>query len=118
MKTSADPRHKSRIERIQSLFAYSFAPHQIDDNIKDIVANLPQIDQIIARSAPEWPLGKINKLDLAVLRYSVYELNHLDTPAKVVIDEAVEIGKTYGSENSGSFINGVLGTIQSERAHE
>lgn len=111
MKTVNDPRHKTRVTRVQSLFAYTFQRDQDSGSISDIINKLPVIDEAISLAAPEWPLNKINKLDLAVLRQASFELLFTDTPSKVVIDEAVEIAKTYGSDNSGSFVNGVLGTI-------
>ena len=104
MKTPLDPRHKKRITQVSSLFASSFIPgftHPDDEHIKS--------------AAPEWPLTKINRIDLAILRCATAELLHSDTPPKVVIDEAVEIAKTYGAENSPSFINGVLGTILKQK---
>lgn len=100
MKTSTDPRHKKRELKVAKLFASSFVP-----------GFTTQYDTYISTAAPEWPLKNINKLDLAVLRVATQELLEGDTPAKVVIDEAVEIAKKYGAENSASFINGVLGTI-------
>lgn len=72
---------------------------------------MKKIDKIITKAAPAWPIDKINKIDLAILRFAVYELMEKVTPQKVVIDEAVEIAKEYGSESSSSFVNGVLGTI-------
>lgn len=111
MKTVNDPRHKTRVYRVQSLFTYAFQRDQDSGSISDIINKLPVIDEVISLAAPEWPLNKINKLDLAVLRQASFELLFTDTPSKVVIDEAVEIAKTYGSDNSGSFVNGVLGTI-------
>lgn len=111
MKTSSDPRHKTRISRVQSLFAYTFQTAGNYEDIKNVLAVLPELDSLISSAAPEWPLTKMNKLDLAVLRASTYELLYTDTPGKVIIDEAVEIAKAYGSDNSGSFVNGVLGTI-------
>lgn len=111
MKTSSDPRHKKRVDRVQLLFANSFHPNP-NPIIAPIIAKLTEIDQFISNSAPEWPLAKINKLDLAVLRQAVYELKYTpEVPPKVVIDEAVEIGKSYGAESSAAFINGVLGSI-------
>jgi len=100
MKTSSDPRHKARIAKVQAMFSASFqagftTPH----------------DQLIHQVAPEWPLKNINKIDLAVLRVAIDELETSDTPPKVIIDEAVEIAKIYGTESSPSFVNGVLGTI-------
>lgn len=117
MKTVNDPRHKTRITRVQTLFAYTFHDSNEQREIADILKELTSIDQAITLAAPEWPLTKINKLDLAVLRQATHELLFTDTPSKVVIDEAVEIAKTYGSDNSGSFVNGVLGTILERKSH-
>ncbi|EKD79929.1 MAG: transcription antitermination protein NusB [uncultured bacterium] len=100
MKTSSDPRHKKRILQVQAQFSQSFHP-----------GFTTPVDPTISLAAPEWPLSKINKIDLAILRVATDELLHSDTPPKVVIDEAVEIAKTYGTESSASFVNGVLGTI-------
>ena len=110
MKTSSDPRHKKRVKLVQALFANSY--HAQNAKLTaDITKNLKTIDVSIKSAAPEWPLNNINRVDLAILRVATYELIHTDTPPKVIIDEAVEIAKTYGAENSSSFINGVLGTI-------
>ncbi len=110
MKTAQDPRHLRRIKTFKSLFARSFTEQDLfNDFSLKIYQKLSQIDPIIEESAPEWPLAQINKIDLAILRLAIYELLfEPDTPAKVVIDEAVEIAKHYGSENSSSFINGAL----------
>lgn len=112
MKTSHDPRHQLRRETVKVLFAESFA-HQ--DNLpslaKEIIAQLPDLDKQIAVAAPAWPIDKLNRIDLAILRLAVHELAKGDAPPKVVIDEAVELAKEFGGENSPSFINGVLGTI-------
>lgn len=63
-------------------------------------------------AAPKWPIEKINRIDLAILRLAVWELFYKrKTPPKVAIDEAIELAKEFGAENSPSFINGVLGTI-------
>jgi len=69
------------------------------------------LDKKIGNAAPTWPIDKLNKIDLAILRLAVFELSNKSTPPKVVIDEAVELAKEFGSEASPSFINGVLGTI-------
>lgn len=113
MKTAKDPRHLKRIKTMQELYSFSFnSKSKLEESAERIVSTLPQIDKLISKSAPAWPLEKINKIDLAVLRLATYELLfQKDTPPKVVIDEAVEIGKEYGSESSSSFINGVLGKI-------
>ncbi len=81
---------------------------------QEIGQRVEEIDNLIKVSAPARPLNKINKLDLAVLRQAVYELllvSNTHTPIKVIVDEAIELGKEYGSDSSPSFINGVLGQI-------
>jgi len=110
VKTAQDPRHLRRIKTFKSLFARSFlSDNSFDDFSQEINQKLTDIDPIIEKSAPEWPLVQINKIDLAILRLAIYELLfEPDTPAKVIIDEAIEIAKRYGSENSGGFINGAL----------
>ncbi len=112
MKTAKDPRHQKRRKTVKVLFAESFT-HQdeIPKEAKEIMNNLDDIDKKIRKSAPQWPIEKLNKIDLAILRLSVYELENKSTPPKVVIDEAVELAKEFGSDASPSFINGVLGTI-------
>jgi N utilization substance protein B len=70
------------------------------------------LDQEIVKSAPEWPLEQISLIDKAILRVSIFELLHSENvPPKVAINEAVELAKQFGSENSSKFINGVLGTV-------
>ena len=104
MKTSTDPRHKKRELKVFKFFGQSFIPGFTTPS-----------DSIISAAAPEWPLANINRIDLAILRVATEEMDSSDTPVKVIIDEAVEIGKKYGAENSPSFINGVLGTILKAR---
>ncbi len=112
MKTATDPRHKKREARVSALFAYSFQSTNIPEGITDIIAKLSEVDSVVANAAPEWPLPKINKIDLAILRETVYELLYdKSVPPKVVVDEAVEIAKRFGSDASPGFVNGVLGTI-------
>ena len=116
MKTSQDPRHKKRREIVKMLFAETYTSQPIKNNeVKEIVKNLKKIDKQIEKSAPQWPVDKLNRIDLVVLRLAVYELNKGINPPKVIIDEAVELAKEYGSENSGSFVNGVLGTIYKKK---
>jgi len=115
MKTSQDPRHKKRREIVKTLFAETFTAQPIkNEELKEIIKNLKKIDRQIKKSAPAWPVDNLNRIDLAVLRLAIYELNKGDNPPKVIIDEAVELAKEFGSENSGSFVNGVLGTIYKE----
>lgn len=118
MKTAQDPRHQKRREIVKNLFAESFTKQAgFDSSTKQILSQLTVIDEKIKAAAPVWPVDKLNKIDLAVLRLAIYELNLDETPPKVVIDEAVELAKEFGGENSASFINGVLGTIYNDRKH-
>jgi len=113
MKNPSDPRHKKRIVLLKKLFSWSFQKQTVkNQSIQKIIKKLPQIDKIIAESAPQFPIEQINKIDLAVLRLAIWELLFFKkTPYKVVIDEAVELAKQYGGERSSQFINGVLGSI-------
>lgn len=112
MKTATDPRHLKRREAVKVLFAQSFTTQKnLPDLVKNILKQEKKINKIIVNSAPTWPIEKINKIDLAILHLAIYELKNEDTPPKVVIDEAVELAKEFGSEQSGSFVNGVLGTV-------
>ncbi|MEX0689979.1 MAG: transcription antitermination factor NusB [Candidatus Paceibacterota bacterium] len=81
---------------------------------KGIAEHLEEIDKIIEKAAPDWPINQIAIVDRNVLRLGLYELIYADkeeVPPKVAINEAVEIAKNYGGVNSPKFINGVLGTI-------
>lgn len=117
MKTPFDPRHQKRRETIQALFTWSFQGKKLDDELASQVINdLPKLDQLIGQAAPQWPLEQINRIDLAILRLAVYELVvAAKEPVKVVIDEAIELAKEFGSESSPSFINGVLGNIVNKK---
>lgn len=89
--------------------------------LKKILKAKKKLDRMIADAAPEWSIEKINRIDRAILRYAVWEMViERKNPPKVIIDEAVEIAKTYGAEGSPGFVNGVLGTIlkgQGTRPH-
>lgn len=139
-KVSSDPRHEARKVALQALFEWSFQSIEVeqiierdlgehDDQdefqnitevdrdlalflVKGVTENLDDIDKIIEDSAPEWPIEQIAKIDLEVLRIAIFELHFAKSvPPKVAIDEAIELGKQFGGENSGKFINGVLGTV-------
>lgn len=80
--------------------------------VKGAVENHDEIDALVTKAAPEWPLDQISVIDKSILRLSGFELlKDQDIPPKVAINEAVEIAKTFGGENSSKFINGVLGTL-------
>ncbi len=120
-KNKQDPRHQRRIKLMQHLFAHTF--DGVDDQfdlpkdevytkaVTEIVAQLEEIDPVIRQHAPERPLHDINQVDLAILRLIVWESRHKKTPKKVLIDEAVELAKEFGSESSPRFVNGVLGKL-------
>lgn len=139
----ASNRHLGRIVALQSLYEYELRSNlndkslDLDDLVKrnikhydnqigdkkyvlDLVKNVAksanQIDARVQPVAPEWPIKQISAIDRAILRMSVYELENLSeqVPPKVVINEAVELAKSFGSDNSSKFINGVLGTIYRE----
>jgi N utilization substance protein B len=85
--------------------------------VKGVQEHLPQIDKIIEKAAPEWPIDQINMVDRNVLRLGLYELlyaNKEEVPPKVAINEAIELAKGFGGEASGKFVNGVLGTVYKE----
>jgi N utilization substance protein B len=114
MKTPLDPRHIKREKAIKILFASSFTQAKETKNelANKVLQAIQEIDKIIAEMAPERPITQINKVDLAILRLAIYELIMAPKePPKVIIDEAVELGKKYGSESTPGFVNGVLGTI-------
>jgi N utilization substance protein B len=114
-----DPRHQRRVEHVQTLFAASFdgevslvEPYIIDfPELTALAADITIIDALIAKAAPERPLKDINKIDLAILRLCVFESRSSKTPKKVIIDEAVELAKEFGTDSSPRFVNGVLAQI-------
>jgi N utilization substance protein B len=74
-----------------------------------VIARQTELDDLIVKYAPEWPLNKIAVVDKTILRIGLYELTYAeDIPALVVINEAIELAKTFGDKNSSKFINGVL----------
>ena len=84
--------------------------------ITGVLANREEIDAIISKFAPSWPINQIAIVDRNILRMAVYEMTlNGETPSKVAINEAVELAKVFGSESSPKFVNGVLGSVM-ERA--
>lgn len=132
-------RHLSRTIAMQTLFAWDFN-NQENNNLKELVAqnfeqfapsfddqgfvenlvqgvldHLEEINNHIVKYATEWPLDQITIVDRNVLRLGIYELVYdQKIPAKVAINEAIEVAKTFGGDSSGKFINGVLGAIMKE----
>ncbi len=115
MKARSDPRHQRRRKIVKNLFAFSFKTQKKPNKrspLRSISENLVEIDQKIAIAAPEFPLARLNRIDLAILRLAVFELLiERKEPPRVIVDEAIELAKEFGSENSPSFINGALGAI-------
>ena len=106
---------------IEKMFIY-FSPGFADNDfvkkiVNGVIRRLPEIDEYIIKYATEWPLEQITLVDRNVLRIGVYELVlDDDIPAKVAINEAIEIAKAYGGVSSGKFVNGVLGAIYKDVA--
>jgi len=135
----ASNRHLGRIIALQTLYEYDFRVDCSDGEVKlkeilkrnlvryekslddkafveDLVAGVLErekaLDELLQPIAPEWPIDQIARVDRTILRMAVYELTERgdDVPPKVVINEAVELAKAFGSDNSSKFVNGVLGT--------
>jgi transcription antitermination protein NusB len=126
-------RHKAREVALQVLYEVDSVKHtpteslerilarlEISDEIKQfareliegVLQNKDQLDQNIRDFAPAWPLDQISLVDRNILRIAIFEILHENkTPVKVAINEAVELAKTFGSNNSSRFINGVLGSV-------
>lgn len=112
MKNPLDPRHKRREALIEELFRRDFHKQRISQKAEEIFSHQTDLDTLIAKAATDFPVEKINKVDLAILRLAVYELTiEKSAPTKVIVDEAIELAKEYGGETSPSFINGALGNI-------
>lgn len=118
-----DDRHERRVFLMQLLFARTFTKEDEQYLDADLVSEsdaklltkiqkaVVGIDQEITKHAPERPLAEINKVDLAIMRLIIFESQTEKTPKKVLVDEAVELAKEFGSETSAKFVNGVLGKI-------
>lgn len=135
----ASNRHLGRIIALQSLYEYEFRTQCHDEDVtlddvlrrnleryadtvddtafverlaSGVIENQSELDAIIQPIAPEWPIEQIARIDRAILRMAVFELKNLQdiVPPKVAINEAVELAKAFGSDNSSKFVNGVLGT--------
>ena len=149
----ASNRHLGRVIVLQSLYEYELRSLAKDENVnlesivaknivpyekalgdtefvytlaKNVAENFETLDKALTPLAPEWPIASIAAIDRNVLRMGLYELSECreTIPPKVAINEAVELAKEFGSENSSRFINGVLGTaykklgIDEENNHE
>jgi N utilization substance protein B len=128
-------RHKSREIALQALYEIDAVGHSAENALKQIISrvevsndiaafsfelvngtieNLEQLDQNIKDFAPAWPIDQISIIDRNILRLAIFEILHDNKiPVKVVINEAVELAKSFGSNNSSRFVNGVLGSVSS-----
>ncbi len=111
-----DMRHNLDIEAITSRNIDEFHEDADSEYIKLVVdgtlQHVDEIDEKVGKAAPEWPIDQISPIDKAILRVAIFELLYADeVPPKVAINEAVELAKMFGGENSSKFINGVLGTL-------
>lgn len=126
-------RHYARIVAFQALFEADFVnSRSVEKIIERYIKNLKLkgenvdfakslatktiskrngIDAAIEKFAPEWPINQVAIVDRNILRVAICELEEMDTPPKVVINEAVELAKSFGSQTSSKFINGVLGSV-------
>lgn len=126
-------RRRARRVTLETLYEYDVADHapaevleqRIEENpmenagvefatrlVNGVIEHLDEMDRLISRYAPEWPLDQMAVIDRNILRIAIYEfLVDGETPVKVAINEAVELAKTYGSDSAPRFINGVLGTL-------
>lgn len=133
-------RHLSRMVTMQAIFEANFRPEAdrseiisrsvaefADDVDKEYILSTSnqvlekkaELDEEIAKSAPEWPIEQISPIDKAILELAIYELLYSsDVPSKVSINEAVELAKQFGSENSSKFVNGVLGSVYDKHEKE
>lgn len=136
----ASNRHLGRIVALQSLYEIDFRAEEkldaeevtkrnlgqyedaIDDDdfvfslVHTVIRKQDELDKVLQPAAPEWPVDQIARIDKVILRMAICELLfQKDTPPKVAINEAVELGKRFGSDNSSKFINGVLGTVYREQ---
>lgn len=112
--------HNNELAEIASFIRHEFASGLEDDSfmngvIRGVLAHVEDINGLIVRFAPQWPLEQITRVDRNVLRVGIFELKFAkDIPSKVAINEAVELAKTFGGESSSRFVNGVLGSVYSE----
>ncbi len=135
----ASNRHLGRIVALQTLYEYEFRvecedatvtisdvlgrnlerykeaigdQEFVEKVVNGVIEDMKSLDETIQPIAPEWPIAQIARVDRMILRMAIYELQKMSdiVPPKVVINEAVELAKAFGSDNSSKFVNGVLGT--------
>jgi N utilization substance protein B len=113
---------KKAVEEVMNRNVEEFAANKIDQPFMDrllggVMAKQSELDLVIEKAAPEWPIDRISPVDRNILRLGLYELlfaDRAEVPAKVAINEAIELAKQFGGENSSRFVNGVLGAVYKE----
>jgi N utilization substance protein B len=141
----ATPRRLARITALQTLYEVDSTDHPVDDVLRrnldeptsenpdataladpsgrefarslvtGVLQHTAELDLLIEKSAPNWPLDQMSSIDKTILRLAIFEILFDNrVPLKAAINEAVELGKRFGSDSSSRFINGVLGTVASE----
>lgn len=130
-----DKRHNARVLALTNLFCYMFAEedevyptvlfkeevgnfdydsplyYDIYNGVKE---HIEEIDQIITKHAPDWPISNISKVDLTILRIAIFEMFiQKNNESSIIVDEAVELAKEFGNDSSSKFVHGVLGAIKS-----
>lgn len=137
----ASIRHRVRIVVLQALFEADLTEHDPREVLRrhleerilpdpavefswqlldGVLEHTSEIDGLIAEAAPNWPLDQMARIDVNILRIAAFELlfaQDAHIPAKAAINEAVELAKSFGSDSSRRFVNGVLGTLAKERGH-
>ena len=131
-------RHRARILALQTLYEVDTAGHTPEETLDRLLAqtsvkeevatfarelvrrvleNRDRIDEVIARAAPAYPVGQLAAIDRNILRLAIQEiLMNNETPVRAAINEAVELAKKFGSDNSARFVNGVLGSVSAMAA--
>jgi len=101
------------VEHVKEEFAPGFDDSgYVQKQVEGVTEHSKEIDDTLERFAPEWPIQEMTMTDRNILRLGVFELKFDENiPAKVAINEAIELGKTFGGEASGKFVNGVLGAV-------
>ncbi len=109
---------REALDRNVAEFARNKADVTFIERLLDgVVSKRPELDKVIEKAAPEWPLDRISPIDRNILRLGLYELlfsDRKEVPAKVAINEAIELAKQFGGDNSSRFVNGVLGAVYKE----
>ncbi len=130
---AANPRRKSRVAVLQALYEADVSGHDAGASLarlaaeealseaqsefarqllEGVLSDREAIDEIIRRAAPQWPLEQLSAIDRNILRLAIREiLMNNGAPIRAAINEAVELAKSYGSDNSAKFVNGVLGSV-------